>query len=153
MIIFYQKYLYNPLIYEINVDVQFGIEKCFPELTDKNIIFKNRFICNEHFEDNMFLNIKVKNKLTNYAVPTIFKDGILAKRVSHQVNNSFLDLSVLIACWSPVHDSSSSLPVSTSESFVFIHTFPSLHQENCSYKKTPTSKRTNQDIREYTTEN
>lgn len=48
------------------------IENCIPELADKNIQVKDVRICQEHFENKMFLNVLTKNRLTDNAIPTLF---------------------------------------------------------------------------------
>jgi len=53
------------------------IELCLPEYIDKNVFVQNLRICSEHFEDKMFLNVNKKNRLTDFAVPTLFSGKIL----------------------------------------------------------------------------
>jgi len=48
------------------------IENCIPELADKNIQVKDVRICQEHFENKMFLNVITKNRLTGIVIPTLF---------------------------------------------------------------------------------
>ncbi|XP_050440426.1 zinc finger protein ZFP2-like isoform X2 [Adelges cooleyi] len=69
------------------------IENCALELAGKDVIVKDVRICQDHFEDKMFLNVNRKNRLTDNAVPTLFNDDILAKRASHNEMESHLDLS------------------------------------------------------------
>ncbi|VVC29516.1 Hypothetical protein CINCED_3A000897 [Cinara cedri] len=73
---------------------------------EENIQIKDVRICQEHFENKMFLNILTKNRLTFNAIPTLFNDDILAKRAAYTI----LDLSKPLICSSP------SLSVSSSPS-------------------------------------
>ncbi|XP_022170592.1 uncharacterized protein LOC111033940 [Myzus persicae] len=80
------------------------IKQCLPEYADKNAFVQNLRICSEHFEDKMFLNVQKKNRLTDFAVPTLFSDEILAKRESESDStmNESNDLSTPMACSSPI---------------------------------------------------
>lgn len=52
------------------------IQNCVPELADKNIVIKDVRICQDHFEDKMFLNVNRKNRLIDDAVPTLLNGMI-----------------------------------------------------------------------------
>jgi len=56
------------------------MEKCQTEhllKKDVTILHKSYRVCGVHFEDNMFLNLSIRNRLTMNAVPTIFSGKIL----------------------------------------------------------------------------
>lgn len=62
----------------------------------------------------MFLNVNKKNRLTDFAVPTLFNDEILAKRVSESETH---DLSTPTAYSSPISYTGTSLSLkNTSDS-------------------------------------
>lgn len=52
------------------------IANYIPELADKNIQVKDVRICQEHFENKMFLNVQTKNRLTDNVVLTLFNGKI-----------------------------------------------------------------------------
>lgn len=55
------------------------IENCdlsYLLLKDPALVRKNYRVCGVHFEDKMFLNPKVKNRVTFNAVPTLFNSEI-----------------------------------------------------------------------------
>lgn len=60
--------------YPVDVDrLKIWIKNCnYQENADDLKYFTNLLVCGDHFESNMFLNRRTKNRLVFNAVPTLF---------------------------------------------------------------------------------
>ncbi|XP_050426085.1 THAP domain-containing protein 11-like [Adelges cooleyi] len=84
------------------------------DVKDPRTIPRSYRVCGEHFENKMFLNNNVRNKLTHFAVPTLFKQQLYWDGKNHFSKKTNVSMLQPLSSSLQFPDSSSSYPSSVS---------------------------------------